>query len=96
MEVIKAGGENMVDMLHKIFNKIWSCEKTPQDFSCMIVTPIHKKGDKQLPENYRAISLLSIPGKIFLRILLERMNGQIENKLSESQYGFRAGRGTID
>ena len=47
-------------------------------------------------KNYRAISLLSIPGKVFFQILLERMKAKVENKFRESQYGFRAGRGTVD
>ena len=33
----KAGGEAMIDMLHKIFDTAWKQEKTPQDFSKMIV-----------------------------------------------------------
>jgi len=37
VKVIKAGGEEMIDLLHKIFNKILSTEKTPDDFSKMIV-----------------------------------------------------------
>ena len=95
-EVIKAGGEEMVDMLLKIFNNIWNNEKSPRDFSRMIVTPVYKKGDRQSPENFRAISLLSIPGKIFLRIMLGRMQANIGAKLRESQFGFREGRGTVD
>ena len=62
----------------------------------MLVTPIHKKGDKQKPENYRAISLLSIPGKVFSRILLNRMKKKTEEATGESQFGFRLGRGTVD
>ena len=46
--------------------------------------------------NYRTIALLSIPGKIFLKILLERMKGKVDRKMKESQYGFRSGRGTVD
>jgi len=95
-EVIKAGGKKMIDMLHKIFNLAWRAERTPQDFSKMIVSPIHKKGDKLMRENYRAISLLSIPGKIFLRVLMSRMKEKVDLKLRESQYGFRPGRGTVD
>ena len=86
----------MVDMLHKIFCTAWSQEKTPHDFGKMIVSPIHKKGDKLPHENYRAIALLSIPGKIFLKILLNRMKDKVNAKLKETQYGFRAGRGTVD
>jgi len=66
------------------------------DFSKIssIVSSIHKKGDRLVRANYRAISLLSMPGKIFLRILSERMEEKVKTKYSESQYGFRPGRGT--
>lgn len=95
-EVLRAGGESMVEMLKKIFNKIMEQVKTPTDFSKMIVTPVFKKGDKLLRENYRAIALLSIPGKVFLTILLKRMQENIDSRLRETQYGFRSGRGTVD
>ena len=84
----------MIDALHKFFNTIWVGERTPSDFSKIVVSPIHIKGDKLVRANYRAISLLSIPGKIFLRILASRMDKKINPKLRESQYGFRCG--TVD
>ena len=37
------------------------------------VAPAHKKGDNQILENYRPISLLPITGKIFERILYNNM-----------------------
>jgi len=95
-EALTAGGKPMIEMLHKIFNQIWKNEKTPKDWARMMVTPIHKKGDKLNPGNYRAISLLSIPGKVFSRILLERMKKRTERATGESQFGFRPGRGTVD
>ena len=45
--------------------------------------------------NYRRISLLCIAGKIFARILLDRLLQLAEEILPESQCGFRP-RGTID
>ena len=86
----------MVEILYKIDGVVWKEEKTPKDFSKMIISPIHKKGDKLIRENYRAISLLSIPGKIFLRILLNRMRNRVDAVFKETQYGFRPGRGTVD
>ena len=62
----------------------------------MIVTPVYKKGDKLLRENYRAIALLSIPGKVFLKVLLGRIQESVANQLRETPYGFHSGRGTID
>ena len=95
-EVLRAGNEPMCRMLHKIFNLVWQQNKTPKDWAKMLVTPIYKKGDKLDPANYRAISLLSIPGKVFCKILLDRMKQKAEEALSESQFGFRPGRGTVD
>ena len=95
-ETLKAGGTAMENMLFKIFNKIWKDEKTPQDWSKMLVSPIHKKGDRLDVSNYRAIAFLSIPGKVFSQILLTRIKITTESKSSESQFGFREGRGTID
>ena len=33
------------------------------------IVPVHKKGDKQIVDNYRPVSLLPILGKIFERII---------------------------
>ena len=49
-------------------------EKSPEDWSKMIITPIHKKGDTLNAENYRANALLSIPGKVFFKILICRFH----------------------
>ena len=95
-EVLKAGGKPMCEMLVKIFNSAWKDKSIPKDWSKMIVTPVYKKGDKLDPANYRAISLLSIPGKVFCKILLDRIKLRAEDLMSESQFGFRPGRGTVD
>ncbi|VDM00437.1 unnamed protein product [Schistocephalus solidus] len=55
------------------------------------------KGNRQLCDNHRGISLLNIAGKIFARILLNRLNGHLEQDLlPKSGCGFRQHRGTTD
>ena len=54
-EVLKAGGDPILTMLHKIFNTVYDTEKTPKEWAQMMVTTIHKKGEKQTLANYRAI-----------------------------------------
>ncbi|VDL98400.1 unnamed protein product [Schistocephalus solidus] len=55
------------------------------------------KGNRQLCDNHRGISLLNITGKIFARILLNRLNCHLEQGLlPESQCGFRRHRMTTD
>ena len=95
-EVLKAGGEPIVNTLHLIFSKILKEETTPIHFSTMLITPVHKKGDKSMPQNYRAIALLSIPEKVLNKILLTKIREKTEVFTSDRQYGFRPNKGTVD
>ena len=49
-----------------------------------------------LCSNYRGISLLSIPCKVYTRILDTRMRSRTESKVIEVQDGFRCRRGCVD
>ena len=51
---------------------------------------VHKKGDKQLIENYRPVSLLSILGKVFEKVLYNNIFEYLQenNLLCENQPGF--------
>ena len=62
------------------------------------MAPVHKKGDKQILKNYQPISLLPITGKIFERLLYDRIfEVFIENNLiSKIQSGFRPGDSCIN
>jgi hypothetical protein len=57
-------------ILH-LFNHCLSNGVYPWNVS--IVTPLHKKGDRTNPDNYRAIAVSSAIGKLFSSILLERL-----------------------
>ena len=56
------------------------------------ICPIHKKGDKQIINNCRPVSLLPICGKIFERIIFNSLYEYVEeNKLlSVHQSGFQS------
>lgn len=56
-----------------------------------------RKGDKPIdkPSSYRPLFMLDTTGKLFERILCNRIEGSLEiqqTELSENQYGFRKGR----
>ena len=55
------------------------------------ITPIHKKGDAQLFENYRPISVLPIFGKIFEKVMYDRLYNFCSSKkvIHSKQFGFR-------
>ncbi|VDL91093.1 unnamed protein product [Schistocephalus solidus] len=77
---------------------MWRQGQVPQDFKDVTIVHLYKrKGNRQLCDNYRGISLLNIAGKTFARILFNRKKGHLEQgPLQESQSGFRRHRGTTD
>ena len=62
------------------------------------MVPVHKKGDKQILKSYQPISLLPIAGKIFERLLHDRMfEFFTENNLtSKNLPGFKPGDSCIN
>ncbi|MCG8432081.1 MAG: reverse transcriptase family protein, partial [Candidatus Omnitrophica bacterium] len=95
-ELMKYGPTEMISKLHQLIIRIWEREEVPEDWTRSLICPIYKKGDKSLCSNYRGISLLSVPGKVFGHILLDRMRDAVDKKLRENQGGFRRGRGCVD
>nr|VZI42020.1 unnamed protein product [Spirometra erinaceieuropaei] len=97
-EVYKHGGSQLMDHLTALFQEMWRQGEVPQDFKDATIVHLYKrKGNRQVCDNHRGISLLNIAGKIFARILLNRLNNHLEQGLlPESQCGFRRHRGTTD
>ena len=95
-EVIKAGGSQLTEQLFLLIQRFWTEEQIPADLRDALIVTLFKKGDKSLCSNYRGISLLSAVGKLFAKILLNRLTPLAEEVLPESQCGFRPSRGTID
>ena len=76
---------------------MWDEEVIPQQLKDASIIRLYKKGNRQLCDNYRGISLLAIAGKILARVLLNRLIIHLEQgPLPESQCRFRGGRGTVD
>jgi len=96
-EVWKHGGANLSDRLHQIITKAWEEGSVPQAWKDANIVTIYKKGDRTDCGNYRGISLLCIAGKIFARIILNRLSTHITHVVvPESQCGFRSKRSTMD
>ena len=60
------------------------------------ITILYRKGDRSYCGNYRGISLLSVVGKVFADIILQRLKNLAELIFAQSQSGYRSGRSTID
>ena len=96
------GGVGVLPMPEKItelFHCMWRREAIPQEYKDAPIIHLYKrKGNPQVFENQRGISLLSIAGKILAKILLFRLNAHFDQKepIPECQCGSRKDRGTID
>jgi hypothetical protein len=84
--------------LVNLFNSIFETGEYPEDWAYAIIVPIHKSGDRDNPDNYRGVSLLSILGKAFAYILNKRLTrwSRENDKIVEEQSGFRSGYSTMD
>ena len=96
-EVLKCGKPVLLQHLHELLCLCWKMGHVPQDMrDANIVTLYKNKGDRSDCNNYRGISLLSIVGKVFARVVLTRLQSLASRVYPESQCGFRAGRSTVD
>ena len=95
-DVLKYGGEPIIQMFTNIFNRCLSEGKLPNSWKNASVILIHKKGDTADIKNYRPISLLPITYKVFSQVILRRMLRTLDQHQPREQAGFRSGFSTID
>ena len=79
-----------------LFNMTIERGTLPKDWKLAFVSPIHKKGSKSIPENYRPISLTAILCKMLEKFIRSTILQHIldNNLLSSRQFGFINGRST--
>ena len=70
-EALKADTQTSTEMLYLLLNKVWEQEQLPEDWKKGHVVKLPKKGDTSSCNNWRGIKLLSTPGKVLTRIILE-------------------------
>ena len=90
--------DSVILPLEIIFRNILATSIYPDAWKLANVTPILKKGDKQLTKNYRPISLLPICGKIFEKIVFNHLYSyfNVNNLITKNQSGFRPGDSTTN
>ena len=86
--------------LHKVFQNMWESEKAHTSFKETVLRPFLKDTEKSPtdPGNYRPVSLLNIPMKVYEHILKERVVEALEKirYFSNVQSAYRKRRSTAD
>ena len=93
-ELLKYGGESLIQQLTKLTQKIFYQQRIPNEWRTSTTILMFKKGDKKLTSNYRGINLLSTSLKLLTKIITNKINGLIS--LQDEQQGFRSGRSCTD
>ena len=89
----------LASVLTEFYNSVLESGDVPAQLKDVILTILYKSGDVRNCNNHRTLSLINVIGKILERLLANRMAVYCELQkgiLPEEQYGFRAGRSTID
>lgn len=93
--IFKGCAEVLMYPLCTIFNLIIREQIFPTAWKLNKVCPIFKSGDVKKIENYRPISILCAPAKIFEQILYNRIYTHVKSYISEKQHGFLSKRSTL-
>ena len=93
-ELIQAGEEAVTNILTAICNKIWQTGDWRTLWTQSMVVTLPKKA------TYNCINTTgqtdsSATQEVMLKVILNKLNPQAENIITEEQAGFRAGHGTI-
>ena len=95
-ELLLHGGMELRERVLQVMQDMWGGGGVVSDWKDAVIVPIPKKGDLMNCDNWRGISLLDVVGKVFARIIQNRLQAIAEDILPESQCGFRRGRGCTD
>ena len=72
-EFIKMSANMLLPFYTNLFNTVFETGEIPESWTTGVIIPIYKKGDPTNPSNYRGITLLSTLGKVFTKLINNRL-----------------------
>ena len=95
-ELFKAEPDFEAQVLQPLFGTIWEEKQWPDGWMEGVIMKILKKGALRNCNNWRGITLLSVPSKILAKLIIKRISEAVDQQLRQEQAGFRKGRECID
>ena len=78
VECLKKGGMAVLEWLVRLLNLSFDMEVVPMDWRYACIVPLYKgKSDRCECSNSRGISLLSVVGKLFGRVLIKELGPEL-------------------
>ena len=87
-------GKDNKQLLLATTNQWWETEVSAEELYHARVATIYKKGETSRAENYSPISLLGGFYKIYMILIRKRIQEEVEDIVSQAQYGFRPAKST--
>ncbi|CAM9365878.1 unnamed protein product, partial [Heterosigma akashiwo] len=94
--VLKHCARQLARPITRLFQKVGKSGEFPRSWKVVRVTPVYKKKDASLPENYRPISVLPTLATTFERVLMKQLSSFLFGHIPPNQFGFLPGTGTVD
>ena len=91
--ILKECAKQLAPGLSEIFQNSVDSGNLPSDWTNANISPVFKKGDVHLAENYRPVSLTSVTCKLLEHIICKHLLTHLENNdiLTNLNHGFRSG-----
>jgi hypothetical protein len=96
LRVLKVDPHATTELLYPVIKRIWTEERKPEVWRKGILIKISKKGNLNELNNWRGTTFPSIPCKIMMIIILNRISEKIDQRLKKKQIGFRKNRSCVD
>jgi hypothetical protein len=64
LEILKVGLETSVKILYPLLKNMWGKKTVPEEWKKGLLVKIPKKGDITQCDNWRGLTLLSVPSKV--------------------------------
>ena len=95
-KILKLAAPVISETLTYIFNQCITLSVFPDEWKTARIIPLYKNGHRNLPGNYRPISILPVVSKIIERILYDQLYNYFSKSeiLSDCQFGFRKSHST--
>ena len=92
--LLKELAEHISNPITQLLNKTIKNQVIPTDWKMAFISPIFKKGSRNIASNYRPISLTCILCKLMEKFIRAKIMEHLQNKnlLSTKQFGFINGR----
>ena len=96
--IIKCLHAAQPDILSRLFSTILKSGNFPQEWAQAYLSPLHKRGSKHKPYNYRGLAISACLGKVYNGIMSDWLYIFMEGKgiTNDLQIGFRKGRRVAD